>query len=194
MASQNLRTKQQFLYELERFHNETYAKALLVDPEAFFQPAQQGWSVAENFTHITKVARTMALIFAPISAPVIGMMGHHTGELSQLKQMMLDYHAGLKKGFNAGPFRPTTESPSAANQKERKDRILEEWKQSWKPIAERLQKFDDEKLMRRQFYHPLLGKVILMDMAYMAIFHSMHHLMNAERKSGLDLLPPSFLD
>ena len=111
MASQNLRTKQQFLYELERFHNETYAKALLVDPEAFFQPAQQGWSVAENFTHITKVARTMALIFAPISAPVIGMMGHHTGELSQLKQMMLDYHAGLKKGFNAGPFRPATESP-----------------------------------------------------------------------------------
>lgn len=187
----NLRTKERFLKELEIYHEKSYAIATKLDANTFFARPEAGWSVAENYIHMAKVLRSMALIFAPISVPLIALMGKSNGNPPSLEQFMKDYHSGLEKGFHSGPFAPARENPNIKDPVQRQNEILLEWRDSFKPMAARLEGFTGDELMKKQFYHPILGKVILMDMAYMAIFHSMHHLKKASRKAGTNLLPPS---
>ena len=104
---------------------------------------------------------------------------------------MADYQAGLRRGFAAGPFSPAREAeagdPESAAR--RKESILDNWKESWKPLAQNVRRYSDEELQRKQFYHPILGRIPLIEAAYMAIFHSQHHLNNASKKSGINLAP-----
>jgi hypothetical protein len=189
------RTSTRFQQEIERFHLRTFELALDIDTDVFFARPTQGWSVAENYTHITGVCHTMRLIFSPLHNPATWVMGKATDERPDLKEFMKEYHAGLEKGFRSGPFTPAREEAADADSARlRQATILEKWKDSWQPLAENVGRYSDSELISRQFYHPLLGRIPLIEAAYMAIFHSIHHLQKAEKKAGTTLLPPFFLD
>lgn len=185
------RNAERFVKELETFHNSAYELGQAVDPLKFFARPQIGWSIAENFSHITRVCKTMRLIFSPVHAPASLLLGTAPAERPDLKKVMEDYHAGLRKGFAAGPFSPSKEGEAsdADTAARRKAVILEAWKESWKPLAQNVRRYNDEELQRKQFYHPILGRIPLIEAAYMAIFHSLHHLHNASRKAGMNLAP-----
>lgn len=186
-----MRTKERFLSELRRFHEEAYEKGKKLDAESFFAKPEKGWSIAENFLHAAKVNRIMALIFAPAGAPMALLLGSAGDERPTLQEFMNRYHAGLKKGFPAGPFAPGKEHPPVDSQRmeDRQREILEEWKKSGDGIERNVGRLSDEQLRKKQFLHPTLGRIPFIDAAYMAIFHAMHHLKNASRKSGADLCP-----
>ena len=92
----------------------------------------------------------------------------------------------LRKGFSSGPFAPAREESA---DDARKMAILEEWRYSYQKLEKSLQSYTDEQMRQNQFYHPMLGRITLMETAYIALYHSIHHLQNVERKTGLKLLP-----
>ena len=123
------RTSARFQQEIERFHLRTFELALDIDTDVFFARPTQGWSVAENYTHITGVCHTMRLIFSPLHNPATWVMRKAPDERPDLKEFMKEYHAGLEKGFRSGPFTPAREEAADADSARlRQATILEKWK------------------------------------------------------------------
>ena len=106
------RNSSRFQSEIQRFHEQTFELSLDIDTEVFFARPEQGWSVAENYTHISKVCHSMRLIFSPLHNPATWVLGRAPEERPELKEMLKDYHAGLEKGFRSGPFTPAREEVS----------------------------------------------------------------------------------
>ena len=174
-----------FLSELRAFHEFTYQKALPIEVATFFARPEVGWSVAENFSHMARVSRSMSLIFRMPGKLVSPFLGR-AKDRPPLEKIKEDYLAGLRKGFSSGPFAPAREESA---DDARKMAILDEWRYSYQKLEKSLQSYTDEQMRQNQFYHPMLGRITLMETAYIALYHSIHHLQNVERKTGLKLLP-----
>jgi len=157
------------------FSQEAFAqfaqKARELDERAFFKQQGEKWSPAAHVIHLTVStnAARMAYTLPAFLVRIIGGRVHHSScsydELVSIYQRLLE--AG---GKATGRYIPRKSAKEYTQ-----EQVIRRWENASDRYLAALSRFPEERLDRYQAPHPILGKLILRELAFFTAYHALHH-------------------
>ena len=153
-----------------------------VEGEEFFAAPEGVWSPAENLVHLIRSARPVATalrIPKPLLRLRFGRMERPSQSFAAVRATYVD--VALAGGAVAsGAFIPQV----TGSGREIKQRILKAWNGTGRLLERALAPWPEEALDRLALPHPLLGKLSVREMLFFTLYHTMHHVNDAQRLLG----------
>jgi len=142
--------------------------------EYFQQPADGGWSPAQNVAHLR--AGTVPIIWS-LNMPrtvLTVLFGRPRAASSSFEEVRAAYRQTLAAGATAGLFGPRRRRPPR-NLAAAQVRSLESWQRLIPRLSTAIGTWQESELDRYRVPHPLLGKLTVREMLYFTLYHLAHH-------------------
>jgi hypothetical protein len=137
------------------------------DDEEFVEPQGEFWSPAGHLRHLGKSVRAVARGLRT-SKLVLVFFGFSSGRSRTFSEMLQLYREALEAGGQAGPYGPSSETPS-------RELIMERWRGANDQLIAALAPWTEAALDRYRLPHPLLGKLTGREMLFFTAYHNAHH-------------------
>jgi hypothetical protein len=151
-----------------------------VPPNLFFSHSLGGWSVGENFSHLTFTTNMLALGFK-IPKIFFRILYGKPLEESTFLECKSTFFDKLKIPQDAGIYAPAIEN-SPRDPSHKIIILIREWNNACINLVSSLEMITETELSDYRIQHPLMGRVSFREICFLHILHILHHTSKIETK------------
>ena len=144
------------------------------DSEFFEQPADGGWSPAQNVVHLIKSTSPITKALGMPRFVLRLLFGKARIPSRTFTEVRAAYRAVLAEGGQAGSYAPPRPTNIGDSESVRQ-RLLERWESVLPQLSDAIGRWDEDSLDHYRLPHPLLGKLTVREMLYFTLYHVGHH-------------------
>ena len=126
------------------------------------------WSIANNMEHLILSAKPIALAFS-----IPKFLLHYFGKPNRAGRKFDEIVSRYKQKLDQGGKAPSKFIPN--HKINSKEELLEKFNRAHIKLMTNISSCSEDNLDRYLLPHPLLGKILLREMCFFAIYHIQHH-------------------